>query len=92
MNVETGEIKEFKDETELEKAQRTGEWVRLERRPNPGCKHCHGQGHRGKDIVTDRYILCSCVKKRPLKKGHHALVAEDVIAFATEQIPMPPPN
>lgn len=66
MDVKTGEIREFKNETELEKAQRTGEWVELGKRPNPGCKKCHGRGHRGKDIVTNRYVPCKCVKARPM--------------------------
>lgn len=45
MNTETGEIKEFEKEEDLQKAAKSGKWVALERRPNPGCKDC--QGKRG---------------------------------------------
>jgi len=67
MDVKTGEIKEFKNETELEKAMRTGDWVKLHKRPNPGCKRCHGRGYTGIDTVTKKYVLCRCVERRPVK-------------------------
>lgn len=66
MNVETGEIKDVDKLTEKERL--SGKWVELERRPNPGCKRCHGRGHLGRDVTTDQYVLCRCVKKRPKKK------------------------
>jgi len=68
MDVKTGKIEEFEDEAELKKAQETGKWVELGKRPNPGCKHCHGHGFTGRDVATNEYILCKCVKKRPTRK------------------------
>jgi len=68
MNVETGEIKEFESEDALQKAMASGKWVELEKRPNPGCKHCHGRGHRGFNSIAKEYVICKCVKKRQKKE------------------------
>lgn len=68
MDVKTGEIKEFKSDDELQKAMKTGHWVELERRPNPGCKRCHGRGHIGFNKPISEYVICKCVKKRPSKE------------------------
>ena len=67
MDVTTGKIKEFKSERELAKAQMDGRWVELGRRPNPGCKRCHGRGHLGRDVTTNEYVPCKCVKARPVR-------------------------
>lgn len=63
MNVETGEIKETNELTPAEIA--SGRWKKLGKRPNPGCKRCHGRGYIGVDVVTKTVIECRCVKKRP---------------------------
>lgn len=64
MDKETGQIKEFKNEEELLKAIASGEWVKLEKMPDPGCDHCYGRGHIGIDLNTGQYVPCRCVKNR----------------------------
>lgn len=65
MNVETGEIKP-KDKLTRQEIK-SGLWVGMDKRPNPGCKHCHGRGYTGLDIAKNKLIICKCVKKRPKK-------------------------
>ncbi len=64
MNVETGEVKEIGELTPEEIA--SGKWKELGKRPNPGCKRCHGRGYIGRDVVSGNVIECRCVKKRPV--------------------------
>ncbi len=63
MNVETGEIKEA-DKITLEEIV-SDKWKELGMRPNPGCKKCHGRGYIGRNVLTNKIIMCQCVKKRP---------------------------
>lgn len=65
MDVKTGEIKAI-DELSDEELLR-GRWEELGKRPNPGCKRCHGRGWIGRDVVTGNVIQCKCVKKRPMR-------------------------
>ena len=79
MNVETGEIKEFESEDKLQMAMASGKWVELDKRPNQGCNHCHGRGHIGFNTTTQEYVICRCVKKRPVKENRpsgHVLSVE----------------
>ncbi len=66
MHEETGEIRAIDKLTPEQKS--SGKWATIERRPNPGCKRCHGRGWIGKDVNTGKVIKCRCVKKRPIKK------------------------
>ena len=70
MNPKTGEIKELNTDEEALEAMKDG-WIKLDKRPNPGCRHCHGRGHLGKNLSTNTYIPCRCVKKRNKTKGAH---------------------
>jgi len=65
MEKDTGEIKAMDKLTPEQVA--SGKWVELGKRPNPGCKRCHGRGYTGRDTVTNTVILCRCVKKRPVR-------------------------
>lgn len=69
MDVKTGEIREFESYDKLQVAMATGRWVQLDKRPNPGCKHCHGRGHTGFNKTIQEYVPCKCVKARPRKAG-----------------------
>ena len=48
--------------------QRAALWLKLGKRPNPGCSRCHGRGYTGRNVTTGKYILCRCVKTRPTKE------------------------
>jgi len=39
--------------------------------PNPNCKYCYGRGHEGRNIKTNRIVVCRCVIKKidKLKRG-----------------------
>ena len=63
MDKETGEIKDLNELTSEDIASKR--WVELGKRPNPGCKKCHGRGWVGREITSNRVIICKCVKKRP---------------------------
>lgn len=63
MDETTGEIKEFKDQEELDKAIRSGNWVELKRKPKKHCRHCHGRGHIGFNTSLGKYVPCRCCKK-----------------------------
>ncbi len=41
-------------------AEKTSDVVRLRCHPKEGCKHCHGKGTIGKNMLTGRQILCIC--------------------------------
>ncbi len=30
--------------------------------PSKSCKKCHGVGHLGRNVLTDRYLPCVCIK------------------------------
>lgn len=62
MNVETGEIKEFKDQEDLEMAIKSGKWEELQRKPKLNCRHCHGRGHIGYNTSLGKYVPCRCCK------------------------------
>ncbi len=32
--------------------------------PKSNCKKCHGRGYQGKDITSNLYIICSCLRKK----------------------------
>ena len=32
--------------------------------PNRSCKHCHGTGSEGRNIHTNRMVVCRCVIKK----------------------------
>ena len=66
MDTETGKIKPMDELTPEQIA--SGRWIELGKRPKPGCKHCHGRGWIGRDIVTNKVIVCKCVKKRPERR------------------------
>lgn len=34
----------------------------LERLPNKKCKKCYGVGHRGRDVLTNKFVPCSCTQ------------------------------
>lgn len=40
-------------------------WIRLDWKPNPACKKCHGRGWTGYNVTLKEYVPCVCVKKRP---------------------------
>ncbi len=63
MDTGTGQIYEFKNQEDLDEAVRTRGLVALKGKPKKNCKRCYGLGHLGKDTVTNKYILCPCVKK-----------------------------
>ena len=54
MDTTTGQIKEFKDGAELNKAIATGNWEELDKMPNRNCKRCYGLGHLGKNTARGR--------------------------------------
>lgn len=39
--------------------------------PDPNCKHCYGRGSEGRNVKTNRIVVCRCVIKKidKLKKG-----------------------
>lgn len=63
MNVETGEIQEFESANKLQQAMRSGTWIAVDKMPDPNCRKCYGRGHLGKNLSTNLYVPCSCVKK-----------------------------
>jgi len=63
VDEETEEIKESSKLTPVEIA--SGRWKELGKRPNPGCRRCHGRGYIGFDMITHKVIECICVKRRP---------------------------
>jgi hypothetical protein len=40
-------------------------------KPKPNCKYCYGRGYEGRNIKTNRIVVCRCVIKKidKLKKG-----------------------
>ena len=76
MDTNTGKIVEFENDKALREAQKTGNWVELGQRPNPGCKRCRGRGWTGRDVTTGEYIPCKCVKARPTKNTMKQIVSE----------------
>jgi hypothetical protein len=34
--------------------------VPLKRLPNKGCKKCYGQGYTGRNVLTKKFVPCSC--------------------------------
>jgi hypothetical protein len=46
--------------------QKDNEKVKLEllKIAKVNCKHCHGTGYIGKNVKTDRYVICSCAFKK----------------------------
>jgi len=61
MNLETGEIREFATEEELQEAIKTGKWIKVRCRPNPKCETCKGKGYKGIDSESGLYIPCDCI-------------------------------
>ena len=39
--------------------------------PDQNCKHCYGRGSEGRNVLTNRIVLCRCVVKKidKLRKG-----------------------
>lgn len=39
--------------------------------PDPNCKHCYDRGSEGRNVLTNRIVLCRCVAKKidRLKRG-----------------------
>ena len=39
--------------------------------PDPNCKHCYGRGSEGRNVKTNRIVVCRCVIKKidKLKRG-----------------------
>lgn len=64
MDTTTGQIKTFKDAEELSKAIASGDWVKLDKMPNPKCTRCYGLGHTGRNLNTGKYVPCRCVKDK----------------------------
>ena len=62
MDVTTGEIKQFKSDDHLQAAMASGKWEELAKQPDRKCKRCYGRGHTGKDLTTNLYVVCPCVK------------------------------
>ncbi len=62
MDVTTGKFETFKDEQAMKVAIKTGKYKRVKGLPDPDCKDCYGLGHLGRNILTNEYIPCSCVK------------------------------
>lgn len=69
MDTQTGEIKTFENEAQLnaEQASRIADGkpplVQLDQHPDPKCKKCYGRGHIGKDVKSGNFVPCKCVKK-----------------------------
>lgn len=38
------------------------DYVPLKSLPDKNCKKCYGQGHTGRNVVTGKFIPCSCTK------------------------------
>ena len=32
--------------------------------PDPNCKYCYGRGSEGRNVLTNRIVLCRCVIKK----------------------------
>jgi hypothetical protein len=62
MNTETGEIKEFESEEMMKKFFGDGQWIALEKLPEPNCKHCYGRGYSGYNTTERKYLPCRCTK------------------------------
>jgi hypothetical protein len=54
-----------------EKKVLTPEELTVNIAPNPKCKYCYGRGSEGRNVLTNRIVLCRCVVKKieRLKRG-----------------------
>ncbi len=59
MDTQTGEIRGF-TAGEAVRVFMDSRWVPLDRLPDPKCKRCHGLGNVGREVVTDKYVVCRC--------------------------------
>ena len=48
----------------LQSCARTGEWIPSGISPDVKCKMCLGQGHQGRNVELDYYLLCPCIIKK----------------------------
>lgn len=62
MNTKTGEVRTFNKFDEFQEAMKTGNWVRVGRKPKASCSKCYGRGHVGRNVDTGKYMPCSCVR------------------------------
>jgi hypothetical protein len=60
---------EVATENALRKADGKGEIEPIARQPKKNCRHCHGRGHMGKNLITGRYVPCYCVEEPGQKKA-----------------------
>jgi hypothetical protein len=71
--VETAEKVLTQAEVEVENAKREeageGKIEQVARQPKRNCRHCHGRGHMGKNLVTGLYVPCYCVEEPSQKKA-----------------------
>lgn len=44
------------------------EVARWKKQCQPNCKHCHGRGYEGYDLVHMRFVECRCVDKMNKKR------------------------
>jgi len=63
MNKESGELKSFGPDENLQEAAASGHWVGMSCKPKASCRKCYGRGHEGRNTETGRYVICSCVRK-----------------------------
>ncbi len=59
MDTETGAIRPFTAKEAVGVFAGT-RWIPLDQLPDPNCKHCHGRGHTGRNLVTNKYVPCRC--------------------------------
>lgn len=53
----------------------------LQVKPKSSCRHCHGRGYIGTDILTRKKVICRCVQKdflrvNKLKKAREMAVKD----------------
>jgi len=46
-----------------------GKIEQIARQPKKNCRHCHGRGHMGKNLITGSYVPCYCVEDPETKKA-----------------------
>ena len=71
MNIHTGEVG-FPSDEQLA----SGDWVPLDKLPDPNCPKCKGRGHTGQPIRVDgkwQYRPCGCTYSTAMGKLHKAV-------------------
>ena len=72
MDMNTGKIYSEKDVAKMKESMTEEEFEKRFNEvyvlPKRSCKKCYGRGHVGKNLMTGKVVMCTCMKVKKVKK------------------------